>query len=130
MRGLLITHGHEDHVGGIPYLLKEINMPVYGTKLTLALADNKLREHRLNKVQMNTVKPGDKVKLGCFTVEFINVNHSIAGSVALCIDTPNGKIFHTSRANRSIFRVSRRSAGKGSNFCCASRPTSSAPATP
>ena len=95
VRGLLITHGHEDHVGGIPYLLKEINMPVYGTKLTLALADNKLREHRLNKVQMNTVKPGDKVKLGCFTVEFINVNHSIAGSVALCIDTPNGKIFHS-----------------------------------
>ena len=95
VRGILITHGHEDHVGGIPYLLKEINMPVYGTKLTLALADNKLREHRLNKVQMNTVKPGDKVKLGCFTVEFINVNHSIAGSVALCIDTPNGKIFHS-----------------------------------
>lgn len=95
VRGLLITHGHEDHVGGIPYLLKEINMPVYGTKLTLALADNKLREHRLNKVQMNTVKPGDKVKLGCFTVEFINVNHSIAGAVALCIDTPCGKIFHS-----------------------------------
>ena len=95
VRGLLVTHGHEDHVGGIPYLLKEINMPVYGTKLTLALADNKLREHRLNKVQMNTVKPGDKVKLGCFTVEFINVNHSIAGAVALCIDTPCGKIFHS-----------------------------------
>lgn len=95
VRGLLITHGHEDHVGGIPYLLKEINMPVYGTKLTLALADNKLREHRLNKVQMNTVKPGDRVKLGCFTVEFINVNHSIAGAVALCIDTPCGKIFHS-----------------------------------
>ena len=95
IRGLLITHGHEDHVGGIPYLLKEIDMPVYATKLTLALADNKLREHRLNKVQMNTVRPGDRVKLGCFTVEFINVNHSIAGAVALCIDTPNGRIFHS-----------------------------------
>ncbi len=95
IRGLLITHGHEDHVGGIPYLLKEIDMPVYATKLTLALADNKLREHRLNKVQMNTVRPGDRVRLGCFTVEFINVNHSIAGAVALCIDTPNGRIFHS-----------------------------------
>lgn len=95
VRGVLITHGHEDHVGGLPYLLKEINMPVYATKLTLALADNKLREHRLNKVQMVCVKPGDKVKLGCFGVEFINVNHSIAGAVALLIDTPNGRIFHS-----------------------------------
>ena len=95
VRGLLITHGHEDHVGGIPYFIKEINCPVYGTKLTLALADNKLREHRLNKVQMMTVKPGDKVKLGCFGVEFINVNHSIAGAVALLIDTPQGKIYHS-----------------------------------
>ena len=93
VRGLLITHGHEDHVGGIPYFIKEINCPVYGTRLTLAL--NKLREHRLNKVQMMTVKPGDKVKLGCFGVEFINVNHSIAGAVALLIDTPQGKIYHS-----------------------------------
>ena len=75
--------------------MKEINCPVYGTKLTLALADNKLREHRLNKVQMMTVKPGDKNKLGCFGVEFINVNHSIAGAVALLIDTPQGKIYHS-----------------------------------
>ena len=95
VRGLLITHGHEDHIGGIPYFIKEINCPVYGTRLTLALADNKLREHRLNKVQMMTVKPGDKVKLGCFGVEFINVNHSIAGAVALLIDTPQGKIYHS-----------------------------------
>lgn len=95
VRGVLITHGHEDHVGGIPYLLKEINCPVYGTKLTLALADNKLREHRLNRVQMVCVKPGDKVRLGCFGVEFINVNHSIAGAVALSIDTPQGRIVHS-----------------------------------
>lgn len=95
VRGVLITHGHEDHVGGIPYLLKEINCPVYGTKLTLALADNKLREHRLNRVQMVCVKLGDKVRLGCFGVEFINVNHSIAGAVALSIDTPQGRIVHS-----------------------------------
>lgn len=95
VRGILITHGHEDHVGGLPYLLKEVSAPVFGTKLTLALADNKLREHRLNKVDMRCVKPKDKIKLGCFGVEFINVNHSIAGAVALCIDTPQGRIFHS-----------------------------------
>ena len=95
VRGVLITHGHEDHVGGIAYLLKDVPVPVYGTKLTLALADNKLREQRINKAQLVCVKPGDKIKLGCFGVEFINVNHSIAGSVALSIDTPQGKIFHS-----------------------------------
>lgn len=95
VRGLLITHGHEDHVGAIAYLLKEINVPVYATKLTLALADNKLREHRINRAQLVCVQPGDKVKLGCFGVEFINVNHSIAGAVALSIDTPNGRIYHS-----------------------------------
>ena len=95
VRGLLVTHGHEDHVGGIAYLLKEINMPVYATKLTLALADNKLREQRINKAQLICVKPGDKIKLGCFGVGFINVNHSIAGSVALLIDTPQGRIYHS-----------------------------------
>ncbi len=95
VRGLLVTHGHEDHVGGIAYLLKEINCPVYATKLTLALADNKLWEQRINKVQTACVKPGDKIKLGCFGVEFINVNHSIAGAVALSIDTPQGRIFHS-----------------------------------
>lgn len=95
VRGLLVTHGHEDHVGGIAYLLKEINVPVYGTKLTLALADNKLREQRINKAQTTCVQPGDVIKLGCFTVEFVNVNHSIAGSVALSIQTPHGRIFHS-----------------------------------
>ena len=95
VRGVLITHGHEDHIGGLAYLIKEINAPVYATKLTLALADNKLREHRLNKVEMHCVKPKDRVKLGCFNVEFINVNHSLAGACALCIDTPQGRIFHS-----------------------------------
>ena len=95
VRGLLVTHGHEDHVGGIAYLLKEINCPVYATKLTLALADNKLREQRINRARLVCIKPGDKIKLGCFGVEFINVNHSIAGAVALAIDTPQGKIYHS-----------------------------------
>ena len=95
VRGLLVTHGHEDHVGGIAYLLKEINCPVYATKLTLALADNKLREQRINRAQLICIKPGDKIKLGCFGVEFINVNHSIAGAAALAIDTPHGKIYHS-----------------------------------
>lgn len=95
MRGVVLTHGHEDHIGGLPYLLKEINLPVFGTKLTLTLAENKLKEHNLNNVSLNCIKPGSVVKLGCFTVEFINVNHSIAGAVALSISTPVGVVFHT-----------------------------------
>ncbi len=95
VRGLLLTHGHEDHIGGVPYLLKEISVPVIGTKLTLALVDNKLREHRLNNVEQRIVEPGDSVQLGCFKVDFINVNHSIAGAVALAIRTPQGVIFHS-----------------------------------
>lgn len=95
VRGLILTHGHEDHIGGVPYLLKELKIPVIGTKLTLALVDNKLREHRLNDVKEVTVAPGEHLKLGCFNVRFINVNHSIAGSLAVAIDTPQGVIFHS-----------------------------------
>ena len=95
VRGIVLTHGHEDHIGALPYLLKEVNMPVYGTKLTLALAENKLREQGVKGVKLNCVKPSNKVKLGCFTVEFINVNHSIAGSCALAVTTPVGVIVHS-----------------------------------
>ena len=95
IRGVVITHGHEDHIGGLPYLLKELNIPVFGTKLTLTLAENKLKEHNLNNVSLNCIKPGSIVKLGGFTVEFINVNHSIAGAVALAVTTPVGVVFHT-----------------------------------
>ena len=97
IRGVFLTHGHEDHIGGVPYLMKELNAgtPVYGTKLTLALVDNKLREHRLNNVVEKTVKPKDKVKAGVFEITFVNVNHSIAGAVALSVSTPYGIIYHS-----------------------------------
>ena len=95
IRGLVLTHGHEDHIGGVPYLLKEINTPIFGTKLTLTLLENKLKEHKLNDVSLNCVKPGSVIKLGCFSVEFINVNHSIAGACALSITTPVGVVFHS-----------------------------------
>lgn len=97
VRGVLLTHGHEDHIGGIPYLMKELNSgtPIYGTKLTLMLADNKIQEHRIQNVTERVVSPGDKVKLGVFEVEFINVNHSISGAVALAIRTPYGLIYHS-----------------------------------
>lgn len=95
VRGLILTHGHEDHIGGVPYLLKELEVPVIGTKLTLALVDNKLREHRLNDVKEITVTPDQTIQLGCFKVRTINVNHSIAGSLAFAIDTPQGVIFHS-----------------------------------
>ncbi|MDE7082394.1 MAG: ribonuclease J [Clostridia bacterium] len=95
VRGLILTHGHEDHIGGVPYLLKELKVPVIGTKLTLALVDNKLREHRLNDVKEITVTPNQTIQLGCFKVRTINVNHSIAGSLAFAITTPQGVIFHS-----------------------------------
>ena len=97
VRGVLLTHGHEDHIGGVPYLMKELDpqTPIYGTKLTLMLTDNKLQEHRLLGVAQKVVEAGDRVKLGAFEVEFINVNHSISGSCALAIRTPVGLIYHS-----------------------------------
>ena len=97
IRGVLLTHGHEDHIGGVPYLMKEINenTPIYGTKLTLMLTDNKLQEHAIKNALQRVVKAGERVKLGSFEVEFINVNHSISGACALAIRTPNGLIYHS-----------------------------------
>ncbi|MBQ8230198.1 MAG: ribonuclease J [Clostridia bacterium] len=97
IRGVLLTHGHEDHIGGIPYLMKELNpdTPIYATKLTLMLTDNKLQERHIQNVSQRVVEPGDTVRLGVFEVEFINVNHSISGACALAIRTPNGLIYHS-----------------------------------
>lgn len=95
IRGIVITHGHEDHIGSLPYIMKELSAPVFGTKLTLTLIESKLKEHKLNDVSLNCVKPGSVIKLGCFSIEFINVNHSIAGAVGLSITTPVGVVFHS-----------------------------------
>ena len=93
--GILITHGHEDHIGALPYLLKNLNVPVYGTRLTLGLIQTKLNEAKLGHVTTQEIAPRDTVKLGVFKVEFINVSHSIPGSVGLAIHTPMGTIVHT-----------------------------------
>ena len=95
IRGIILTHGHEDHIGGLPYALAKLNLPVYGTKLTLGLVENKLKEHRLDKVNLIEIKANDKIKLGCFSVEFIKTSHSIPDSVALAINTPVGTVVHT-----------------------------------
>jgi len=96
IKGLFITHGHEDHIGAIPYLLKEFNVPIYATSLTIALITEKLREHRLlNEASLNVVKPGSSVNLGNFNVEFIHVNHSIPDAAGFAITTPAGIIVHT-----------------------------------
>ena len=93
--GLVLTHGHEDHIGAIPYLLKKIKVPIYGTALTIGLLENKLKEHRLGKVDLNVVKAGDNIKLGKMEVEWINVNHSIPDACALAGETPLGYIYHS-----------------------------------
>jgi len=95
IRGIVITHGHEDHIGGLPYIMKEIQAPVFGTKLTLTLIENKPKEQKINEISLNCIKAGNSIKLGCFDIEFINVNHSIAGAVGLSITTPVGVIFHS-----------------------------------
>lgn len=96
VRGIILTHGHEDHIGGVPYVLKEMDVPIYTTPLTAALVELKLEEHDLlYNTQIFTKKTGSSFRLGCFTVEFIHVNHSIPDAVALAIGTPVGTIVHT-----------------------------------
>lgn len=96
LKGFVITHGHEDHIGALPYVLKEVCAPIYATKLTMGIIENKLREHDLvNKVRKKVVSYGQYINLGDFRIEFVRTNHSIADSTALAITTPAGVIFHT-----------------------------------
>ena len=95
LKGIILTHGHEDHTGALPFLLKEFDVPVYGTPLTLALVREKLREHGLDDAQLMPVRPRDSITLGCFCIEFIRVTHSIVDGVGLAIKTPVGTVIHT-----------------------------------
>ncbi len=95
LKAFIITHGHEDHIGSIPFVLSDVNVPIYGSRLTLGLIENKLKEYPKLKYKLIAVKPKQVLKIGNFAIEFINVNHSIAGALALCINTPCGNIIHT-----------------------------------
>ena len=96
VKGFFITHGHEDHIGAIPYVLKDVNVPIYSTRLTNALIEHKLEEHdMLKKVKRKVVKYGQHINLGCFRVEFIRTNHSIQDAAALAIYSPAGIVLHT-----------------------------------
>ena len=97
LRGIVITHGHEDHTGTLPYLLKDLDrqVPISATKLTLGLIEGKLAEHRIKNAKLVEIKPGDQVKLGCFTAEFFAVNHSIPGAVGVFFQSPAGNVLHT-----------------------------------
>ena len=94
IKGVVITHGHEDHIGAVPYLVEKLNVPIYGTPLPLGLIQHKLEEHGL-KGKLNKIKAGSRIRLGCFTVDAIRTTHSVADAICLCIDTPVGKVFHT-----------------------------------
>lgn len=96
VKGFVITHGHEDHIGALPYVLKDINVPIYGTKLTIGIIENKLKEHNLLKTtKRKVIKYSQSINLGCFRIEFIRTNHSISDAAALAIFTPAGIIVHT-----------------------------------
>lgn len=95
IKAIILTHGHEDHIGALPFVLEQIKAPVYGSRLTLALVENKMKEHAKVSYKAVTVKPKNVLKIGHFAVEFIKVSHSIAGALALCISTPAGNVVHT-----------------------------------
>lgn len=95
IKGIILTHGHEDHIGSIPYLLKKINVPIYGTKLTLGLVENKLLEHKIDDASLNPIEAGETFSLGIFKITPVRVNHSIPDAVAFAIDTPIGMVVHT-----------------------------------
>lgn len=135
VRGLVLTHGHEDHIGAVPFLLKKMNIPVYGTALTLGILENKLAEHGIEKsAVLNVVELGSTIQLGEFSVEFITVNHSIADAAALAITSPAGVVVHTGDfkidltppegTSIDLARGSRRSVQRECWHCFANRPMS------
>lgn len=95
IKGICLTHGHEDHIGSLPYVLKKVKVPIYGTRLTLGLVENKLLEHKIEDAELNVVEAGSTINLGCFKVTFIRNNHSIPDAVSFAIDTPIGMVVHT-----------------------------------
>ncbi len=95
IRGFVFTHGHEYHIGATPYVMSQLQAPLYGSKFTMSLIDIKLKEHRLPPISLNAVNPGQVIKLGCFSIKFVNVNHSIPGAFALIIKSPAGTIIHS-----------------------------------
>ena len=95
VKGIILTHGHEDHIGSIPYFLKRLNVPIYGTRLTLGLVENKILEHKIEDATLNPIKAGETFNLGCFKITPVRVNHSIPDAVAFAIDTPIGMVVHT-----------------------------------
>lgn len=109
VRGIFLTHGHEDHIGALPYVLKQLNVPVYGTKLTLGIVETKLKEHGLlSTTELVTIKPRDTIKLNNVSVEFIKTNHSIADSVAIAVHTPLGAVLHTGILKLIILQLTER----------------------
>lgn len=112
VKGILLGHGHEDHIGSLPYFLKKINVPVYGTKLTLGLVENKLKEHKIKNAELNTVKSSQSIKIGQYEIEFIRTVHSIPGSVAMAIHTPVGTIVYTGDFKIDFTPID----GKGTDF--------------
>ena len=95
VKGIVLTHGHEDHIGALPFILRELNVPVFGTRLTLGLVEAKLKETGSTGFKLNVVKPRDTINLGQFKIEFIRVSHSVADAVAIAVHTPLGTILHT-----------------------------------
>lgn len=95
LKGIFLTHGHEDHIGALPYVMKQIDVPVYGTALTLGILQGRLKENGVGSENLHTIKPGDKITAGAFKMDFIRVNHSIPDAVAIAINTPIGTIIHT-----------------------------------
>lgn len=112
VKGIFLSHGHEDHIGSLPYVLKEINVPVYGTKLTLGMVENKLKEHKLKNVELNIITPKQNIDIGQYEIEFIRTVHSIPGSVAMAIHTPVGIIVSTGDFKIDFTPID----GKGTDF--------------